>query len=400
MRKAQGLMRLYVSVCGMGLGHASRCLALAEEARRRGYQVVFSTYSSEAAFLIRSKGFEVYEAPGISYKLNREGDVDFRLTLAKGPLEVRKLLIHAALELRYLSLAKPDVAVSDSRLSTIVAARMLNIPSALILNQLKILIPRRRPIKGLALTVKRGVERLGCELLGEAWELASRVFIPDFPPPLTISKVNLEVPERLRCKVRLTGPLLSQEALQLREVDKAEARLKLGISSPLVAASMGGLKEERLKLLKAVVLGLSRVKGLRVLVSAGLPSHNTELLLRRGGVEVYSWIPDYCKLLAAADVCLSHGGHTSIAEAIYAATPMVLAPQRGHTERYNNSKSVERLGVARVVNLEEVGPSGIEEAVLEVLEDSSYARRAAALASVARRFHAAGKVLDEVVKLA
>ncbi|MEM4699693.1 MAG: glycosyltransferase [Candidatus Nezhaarchaeales archaeon] len=390
-------MRLYVSVCGMGLGHASRCLALAEEARRRGHQVVFSTYRGEAASLIRSRGFAVYEAPGISYKLNREGDVDFRLTLARGPLEVRRLLTHVALELRHLSLFKPDVVISDSRLSTIIAARILDVPSALILNQLKVIIPRRRPIKGLALAMKRGVERLGCELLSEVWRLASKVFIPDFPPPLTISKANLEVPEGLRGKVRLTGPLLSEEVMQLGEV---KDELRRGGHDPLVVASMGGLKEERLRLLKAVVLGLSRVRGLRALISAGLPGYDTKLLLRRGGVEVYGWIPNYWKLLAAADVCLSHGGHTSIAEAIYAATPMVLAPLRGHTERYNNSRSAEQLGVARVIDPEEAGPREIEKAVLEVLEDSSYARRAAAVAKMARRFHATKEVLDEVTKLA
>ncbi|MCX8204342.1 MAG: hypothetical protein N3H31_01630 [Candidatus Nezhaarchaeota archaeon] len=393
-------MKLYIAACGLGLGHASRCLALAEEAKREGHEVVFSTYSGEAALFIRSRGFEVYETPSLSYKLSKEGDVDFRLTLAKGPLEVRKLPIQIALELKYLRLAKPDVALSDSRLSTIIAANILGIPSALLINQLKVIIPRRRPIKGPTLSLKSSIERLGCELLGRVWGLASKIFIPDFPPPLTISRATLEVPERLRGKVKLVGPLLSRELLQLTEgLSKRDAKLKLGASSPLVVASIGGLREEKVKLLRAMMRGLGHVDGLRVIASFSLPDHK-ELILRRGGLEVHSWLPNYWSLLAAADVCINHGGHTSIAEAIYAATPMVLAPLRGHTERYSNSKSMERLGIARVVDLEDEGPEGLREAVLKVLEDPSYAKRAAAAAKLARRFYTAREVVSEVVKLA
>lgn len=393
-------MRLYIAACGMGLGHASRCLALAEEARREGHEVVFSTYGGEAASLIRSRGFEVYEVPRISYRLNKEGDVDFRLTLAKGPLEVRKLPIHVALELKYMSSAKPDVAISDSRLSTVVAAGLLNVPSALIINQLKVIIPRRRPMGRLSLALKRGVERLGCELLSEAWGLASTIFIPDFPPPLTISRENLAVPEKLRGKVRLVGPVLNEGLLRsARSTDGGGAKLRPSDRGRLVVALAGGLREEKLRLIRAMALGLSRLEGLRVIASAGLPGRK-RLLLRCRGVEVHGWLPDYWKLLAAADVCINHGGHTSIAEALYAGTPMVLAPLKGHTERCSNSRSMERLGVARIVDLETAGPEGLRGAVLEVLEDGSYAKRAAEVARLARRFHAAREMLNELTRLA
>jgi len=390
-------MKAYVSTCGLGLGHASRCLVLAELAKKRGWRVTFSTYSGEAASLIRSRGFEAYEAPSMSYLLNGNGDVDFKLTLAKGPLEIRKLGVHLALEAKHLERAKPNVVISDSRLSTVLVAWALGIPSILIINQLKLIIPRRRPIKGAPLTVKRAVERVGCELLSQAWGKASRILIPDFPPPLTISRENLEIPERLKDKVRLIGPLLDKD-LQ-KPASKTEAKQRLGFQKPLILVSTGGLREERLKLLKAVVSTLSYAEGLKVVVSASLPGGNG-LIFKRGGLEVYKWLPNHRELLKAADVLITHGGHTSIAEALSTATPMVIAPLSGHTERASNAKSMERLGVARIVDLDREGPGGLKQAVQEVLEDPSYRERAIEVSLRACRFNGVDEVLDEAQRLA
>jgi UDP:flavonoid glycosyltransferase YjiC (YdhE family) len=390
-------MRLYIAACGMGLGHASRCLALAEEARRRGIEVTFSTYAGEAARLLKSRGFEAYEAPSLSYLLNGEGDLDFKLTLAKGPLELRKLAVHVALEAKYLKRAEPDVVISDSRLSTVIAAKLLGLPSALIINQLKLIIPRRRPIGGAKLSLKLGVERLGCEVLSVAWSQSSRILIPDFPPPLTISTDNLYIPRRLKDKVKLVGPLLGEELRGLE--GKEEAKRRVGVEGPLVLMLAGGLREERLKLLRAMVSGFSDVQGLLVLASASLPGRRG-LLLKRGGLRVYAWLPERGSLLKAADVLVTHGGHTSIAEAMCTATPMVIAPLKGHTERLGNARAMERLGVARVVDLERQGAEGLREAVLEVMKDDSYRARAEEVAREALRYWGVDEAMREAVELA
>lgn len=390
-------MKVYMSACGLGLGHASRCLALAEQAKKRGWEVAFSTYSGEAASLVKSRKFKTYEVPSMSYLLNGDGSVDLKLTLAKGPLEIRKLGLHIALEAKNLERTKPNVVVSDSRLSTVLAAWALGIPSILIINQLKLIIPRRRPIKGAPLTAKQAVERIGCEVLSQAWSKAHKIFIPDFPPPLTISRDNLEIPEKLKSKVKLIGPLLD-ENLQ-NPVSKAEAKQRLGIQEPLILVSMGGLREERVKLLRAVVSSFSHVEGLKVVVSASLPGGGRQIL-KRGGLEIHGWLPNHRELLKAADAIITHGGHTSIAEALVTATPMVIAPLSGHTERMGNARSMEKLGVARVVDLDREGAEGLKRAVREVLGDPSYRERAEKVSWMAARFKGVDEVLSEAQRLA
>jgi len=390
-------VKVYIAACGMGLGHASRCLKLAERLRSMGADVVFSTYG-DASRLVRSEGFKVLDAPKLTYLLDQEGGVDFKLTLAKGAPELLTFIRQVAFEARQLMAERPSVVLSDSRLSTIVASRALEVPSILLLNQVKVVIPRRRPLGRLGREVKRGVERLGCEVLSLGWSMAWEVLIADFPPPYTISRANLELPARLRGKVRLVGPLIDVDRLSVRGAeDKEAAKEALGLGGrPLILLLAGGLEGERAVLLRLMLRALRGRRDVNVLASMSTPGR--EVYVRSGSVTVVGWIGDRATALKAADVLVTHGGHTSIAEAIYAATPMLIVPTPGHTERMNNALTAQRLGVARVVG--EGGVEEVREALDELLEDRGYSHRALSLAREVARFRAVEEVCREVASLA
>ncbi|RLF16431.1 MAG: hypothetical protein DRJ97_00875 [Thermoprotei archaeon] len=390
-------MKLYIAVCGMGLGHASRCLPLAKIASLRGAEVVFSTYGEEALNLIRDKGFRAVKVPGVSYLIGNEGGVDFRLTLAKGPLELYKFIRQVVTEAKCLMSEKPSVVISDSRLSTVLAAEALGLPSILILNQVKVLIPRRRPIGRLGLRVKAFTERMGCEVLSLGWSRAESLLIADFPPPYTISKLNLELPAKLEVKAKFVGPLIEAEKYMAVDVEeKLRVKEELGLSDkPLILFSAGGLSGERLKLLRLVVSAFKRRDDVNVVATASTPGGKVSLKV--GSVTVHGWLRDRHLLLKAADLLITHGGHTSIAEAVYAATPMLIIPTPGHTERVNNARTAEKLGVAKVLSLEDAERS-LGRAVDEVLLNEDYVKRAWSLAKRAAKFNAVEEVYREALK--
>ena len=390
-------MKVYIAACGMGLGHASRCLKLAERLRSMGIDVVFSTYG-EASKLVKSEGFKVLDAPQLAYLLNQEGGVDFKLTLARGAPELLTFMRQVAFEARQLTVERPSVVLSDSRLSTIVASRALEVPSILLLNQVKVVIPRRRPLGRVGREVKRGVERLSCELLSLGWSMARAVLIADFPPPYTISRANLELPARLKCKVKLVGPLIDVDRLAVKGVeDKEAAKEALGFDDrPLVLLLAGGLEGERASLLRLMLRALRGRRDVNVLASMSTPGR--EVYVKSGSMTVVGWLRDRAIALKAADVLVTHGGHTSIAEAIYAATPMLIVPTPGHTERLNNALTAERLGVAKVVG--EGGVGEVCEVLDELLSDQGYSRRALSLAREVAKFRAVEEVCREVEMLA
>ena len=56
--------RVYFSPCGMGLGHVSRCVPIANEVQKRGGSVLFSTYL-EGVDYVANHGFPLVESPEI-----------------------------------------------------------------------------------------------------------------------------------------------------------------------------------------------------------------------------------------------------------------------------------------------------------------------------------------------
>ena len=128
-------MRIYFSICGIGLGHAGRCIPIARELEKRGAEILFSTYR-DAVKYIEHAGFPLVKAPPVGFVVKPDGTVDFRQTVANpGPfLASFTLTKQIEFEIKYIRAFKPNVVVSDSRISPLLAAKMLEIPDVCILN--------------------------------------------------------------------------------------------------------------------------------------------------------------------------------------------------------------------------------------------------------------------------
>ncbi|MCX8169575.1 MAG: hypothetical protein N3D72_00625, partial [Candidatus Methanomethyliaceae archaeon] len=74
-------MRVYFAPCGIALGHAGRCIAIAKLFKKRGNDVIFSTYG-EAIDFVRKAGFYVEEVPKITFYEKEDGTFDIRRTLS------------------------------------------------------------------------------------------------------------------------------------------------------------------------------------------------------------------------------------------------------------------------------------------------------------------------------
>ncbi|MDD1766865.1 MAG: hypothetical protein LUQ00_03010, partial [Candidatus Methanomethyliaceae archaeon] len=138
-------MRIYFAPCGMALGHAGRCIPVAKTFRERGHSVFFSTYG-EAVDFIKKTGFPVEGVPPIRFYEKEDGTLNFRRTLSIGPKSLLIFARQTGAELNLIEHFKPDLIISDSRLSTVLAARMRRINLVLILHQLRVMIPHLKPI--------------------------------------------------------------------------------------------------------------------------------------------------------------------------------------------------------------------------------------------------------------
>jgi len=370
--------------CGIGLGHITRCEPIACRLAENGADLVFSTYLDAVGYA-RKMGFRTVSSIPIGFRVKQDGTVDFKQTAASKPgpfIGLYRFIRQVAGEIRNLKAYRPDVVFSDSRASSIIAAKMLGIPSVVMLNQFKVNIVRE-PTEGkhsildqLFFLTANIMWVFIRTLIGGVWALSRHILIPDLPSPYTISLSNLAIPRRYRSKVRLIGPLISTGPEELD--DKGEVKRKLGFNpaKPLVYAAVSGPEVERRHLAGRLIEALSSFSEPYQTVLSRGEVNMAGSSDRRGRLQVYSWIENQFQYLKACDLIVARAGHGIIVKALAYGKPMILIPIPDHTEQYGNARRTAQLKVAVVIPQEELNRNTLLDAVEKMLSSKIYSEKA------------------------
>ena len=392
-------MLFYLAPCGIGLGHAARLLTVAKRLKELGHEVVFSSYS-EAVHFIRKSGFKCAMEPPIKYEIKEDGSFDFKRTLAKGVPTVFNFLQHLSGEFKIMSDYKPDVVISDSRLSSVVAAKLHKKPSLLIVNQIKLIIPHRRSLSRGLTGIKEFAERAGQEIFSFFWNFSDVILVPDFPPPYTISKFNLEVPRRSVYKVKFIGPIVGVRRDDLPSKEEIREKFEFDADKPLVYVAINGTVREKVALSKKIEPMLRKITDeFQVVLTRGLTS-NLLPEVRSKGFKVYNWSPYRYEFLKAADVLISNCGHTTLAEAIYFGVPVLMIPTPYHTERVSNAKSLAEKQVGVLLPQEKMNVFTLRSALKRIVYTPVYQVNMMKMREYAERIDAVGTVINYGLQMA
>lgn len=363
--------RIYFSPCGIGLGHSSRNTPIAQELLRQGAYIIFSTYL-EGIDYTEKQGFKVLPAPPISMSNDSSGSIDLKMSsLNQGVKAFPTFMRQVNAEIRYMKAFRPDAVVSDSRLSSIFAAKLLGVPILLILNQFTPLIPRERDMFMLS-KVANGVIMT---LIGRGWGYADKILIPDFPTPNTLSIDCLRIPRPYQKKVELIGAILPKSPEEVKE--RSEVRAEFGVTEDqkLIYAGISGPHAERLPLLKILTpIFESFPNEYRVVMSMGDPNGDSKTV-RRGSLVKVSWIKEKFDLLNACDLVISRGGHETMMQSICYGKPAVIIPVPNHPEQYGNARRAQKMGVAHAVHQRNIDRDMLLLLIEEMLSNDSFAAR-------------------------
>jgi len=364
-------MRVYFAPCGIGLGHVGRCLPIARKLQEQKAQIIFSTYREGIPYIEREK-LPLFKAPPIGFQVKPDGTIDFRQTaINPGPFFASfTLMKQVDAELHAIGMFDPDIVISDSRVSPLLAAKILGKPRVCIINQFQPIIPRKKRFLRLA----RLADSIALTLIGKIWTSGNAVLIPDFPKPYTVCAGNLNIPKAYRKKVHLIGPILPVRPEKLP--DKSEVRKKLNLPSnkPVIFAPISGSVKE-----KAFFIGVLRKilmkfpKDYEIVLSMGYPNADTKPI-RCSNLTVYKWIPNRFEYLKACDLVISRAGHGTITQCMCYGKPMILVPTPNHTEQINNAAQAKKLGVAKVIRQENLSMGKLLEAVRQTLETENLER--------------------------
>lgn len=383
--------RAYLAPYGVGLGHASRLVMVADHLQQENVQVRFSSYG-EAANYVSMRGYECRTVPPVEFAWSGEGSFSIKQSIANIPLWFANFSRQVNNEARNMTMYGPDVIVSDSRLSPIFAARLLGIPSVVVLNQVKLLLsPRLRE-----LAVSRLFEKMVGEFLGSMWNMADRILVPDLPPPYTISAHNVWGVGSAARKIEYIGFTAPKPRVSKEQVDRVASALGFDKSKPVVFMHISGPMQTRLPLIRIALESAAQLEGKAQFVfSEGRPNGSTEPRKVGQSAWYYEWCPVRDEIFALSDLIVLRGGHTALSQAIQFGKPVVTIPIENHGEQLGNSENVAELGIGAMVHPKGVKPAQISAAIEQVLGDPSYREKTLQLNKMAENTDG----IENVVKI-
>jgi len=379
------LTRVYLAAFGSGMGHGSRMAALAERLVASGNEVMFSS-SGEVTKWLRAKGYPCNDVPLVDVVFTDAGSFSAKETMKFFPIIMARMSKQVDREVGNIARFAPDVALSDSMISTVVASKLLGIKSVALLNQLRLISSPRTP-KTAAQLISGG----SITVVNAFWELCDDILVPDLPPPYTISEKNLWNAGSASARAKYIGFLTpntsavkeGDELLERWRGEKRRRKIFWQISGP--PATRGSLLAKALEAAKA--LGDKYL----FVISTGNPGGPTSPSQVPGGY-LYQWCDFSSEYVDSCDSVVSRAGHVSISEYILHAKPSLLVPIPAQTEQIGNADKAQRLGFALALQEQDFSPRKVDEALHEMSADS-FGSRAQEMRKLAEGYDAVGSIL-------
>lgn len=361
------MTKAYLTPYGVGLGHASRLVTIANQLKLYNVSIRFSTYG-EAVEYISLHGFKCSRVPPVEFAW-RNGGFSIKKSIGNVPIWLFNFARQLTRETRNIITFSPNLVLSDSRLSPLVASRILGIPSIVILNQVKLLLsPTVRKFR-----VARIFENINGEFLGILWDLSDKIIIPDLPPPNTISENNLSNAWLMKSKVEYVGFTIPKMPTDNQKMQNIMKRLGFGKDKPIVFMHISGPMETRFPLIEIVVDACKNLgTNIQYIISEGKPGGKIEPKKLSPLGWYYEWCPIKDEIFAISDVVVVRGGHTAISQAIQYGKPMVTIPIQNHGEQLGNSEKIVRMGIGIKVESYKLRSQDIITAINEILTNPRY----------------------------
>jgi UDP-N-acetylglucosamine--N-acetylmuramyl-(pentapeptide) pyrophosphoryl-undecaprenol N-acetylglucosamine transferase len=385
------LAKAYFTPYGVGLGHASRMMMLAERLRDSDVDIRFSSFG-EGAHYISMQGYECMTVPPVEFAWSIEGGFSVKYTISNIPLWFTNFPRQVRDEINNIIKYDPNIVVSDTRLSSLVASKILNIPSIVILNQVKLLLsPRLREFK-----ISRTWEKMNGELLGLIWRIADRILVPDLPPPYTIAEQNTWDISSVMKKLEYVGFTAPKSHITEAQLRETAAHLGIDRSKPIVFIHISGPLKTRIPIIRTSIEACKSLRPeIQYVISEGRPGGDIKprKITRLGWY--YEWCPIRDEIFAMSDVLVLRGGHTTISQAIQFGKPLITIPIENHSEQLGNSNKIAKIGMGIRLEANKIKANQITCAIHQLLDDNRFQQKAEELMRLTERLDG----INNIVKI-
>ena len=385
------MAKAYLTPYGVGLGHASRLLSISDNLKEDGIEVRFSSYGEALSYII-NQGYDCIKVPPIEFAWNN-GGFSIKNSITNIPSWFTNFVRQISEETRNISSFNPHIVISDSRLSPILSSKILDIPSIVILNQIKLLLSTRiREFR-----VARIFEKLNGEFFGNIWSMAEKLLIPDLPPPYTIAEHNIWDVESIKNKmlyVGFTTPKWNQDYQAMNNVVQS---LNFERKKPIIFIHISGPHETRINLI-TMILDATKYfrKDIQYVVSEGNPNGSIIPKKISSNGWYYEWCPVRDEIFALSDLIVIRAGHEAISHAIVHGKPVLTIPIENQGEQLGNSEKVERMKIGIRLDPSKTNSYQISESIHKILDDNSYSKNVMHVKKIADNHDGINSVLDVI----
>jgi len=198
---------------------------------------------------------------------------------------------------------------------------------------------------------------------------------------------QLEYPRRWPAEVEITGPMTF-------ELPHPEIELPAG-EEPLVLVAPSTAHDSGNHLVRTALAALAE-EPVRVVATTNRVVPQSPIEVPANAILV-DWL-SYSQLMPAASLVISHGGHGTVARALGAGTPVLICPIIGDMSETAMRVSWAKAGLSLPWRL--CRPAPMRWAARRLLQDRSFAARAAELSSWGREHDGAERGAELVEQLA
>ena len=339
--------------CGIGMGHVSRSIAVAQKLEQEGSEVLFASYGEGYQFLKEFTNYQAVELPEIKF-YGSAGELDLKHTARKSmdaPFTFLKSIYH---ESKIIKNFQPEVVVADSHYSAPLTCKVLGVPCVLISNELKFNFKEIYPQDKKMEYLETGLERF----IQDSAKLSQAIIVPDIPG-------SQEIPAKIKDKVTYTGPLLKQDPGSMPSREELRRNHNLDPSQRVVLATVGG-SHFGAKLLKLMAQAADKIKSHRIVLVTG-PHIDTpyrypsQVLVKRFLGDMLGW-------MKLSDLVVSLAGHTTSMELASLGVPNLMVPIENHPEQMKNALNMQKFGISQIRDMKDLSPGKLAEDINYLLE--------------------------------
>lgn len=332
--------------------------------QKEGHIIQASSFGEGFEFLKRD-GINCKKVPEIGVSWKEDGSVSPKRTLLNLPKNIIIFIIHIVMEFISINRFKPDIIISDSRLSSIIISRIMRIKSMTILNQIKIKIPNNKNRKLISV-----IEIIQNRILVFMWSLSEKIIIPDLPPPYTISKHNMVKEHRIKKKLKYVGLIIrksidndSLELINEMNIQREKHTIFFQISGP---------KKSNTEVVKKIKNNLDSIsEEYNIIISEGNIGKDNQPK-KTGNIWLFEWCDISNELMIKSDIIIIRGGHSSISKALNFGKPIISIPINNHTEQINNATSVEEMGLGIKLDEDDISHESLKNSIEYILKNDKF----------------------------